>query len=393
MKIRYIIYFFAALLATASCGSDEPAPTPPTPTDGTRTVLVYMAANNSLGSRDCDAADIEEMLDGASCLSAGKRVLVFHSPRSGSQKLLEITAQGTKELKTYDDGRLAVEASRMREVLADVRTIAPASDYGLVLWSHGSGWLNDGIVGDGDLPQRSFGEEQGMSMNIGTLASILRDFGGVEYIYFDCCYMSSAETVYALRGVTGYIVGSATELPLRGMPYDKNLRYLVGGGEANLVAAATETFNFYNALAGSARTCTMSVVKTSALNSLATATAEIYTKSATALPDGYDPQRFMDVRAERCYYFDLYDYAKALCFTSSGAERFESSTASFNAFSSAFGNAVIYAAATPKIWNSVDLDRHHGLSTYIFMRPGASSSYRYSTLEWYENVASHIDNK
>ena len=375
------------------CGSDEPEPTPPIPADGGRTVLVYMAANNSLGSRDYDALDIEEMIAGAGALADGDRLLVFRSPREGAQTLSEITPEGATILMTFDDRHLAVEASRMREVLNATRTLAPARSYGLVLWSHGNGWINDGITGNGDLPQRSFGEEKGMTMNVGTLASIIEDFGGVDFIYFDCCYMASVESCYALRKATGRIVASATELPLRGMPYDVNVAHLFARPEADLEAAAAATFGYYDALSGSSRTCTMSVTETDGLDALAAATADIYRQAATALPEGYEPQRFMDVSTERCYYFDFYDYVHALCFTGAGIERFGGAASRFEAFARAFDATVTYSAATPMIWNSVGLGRHHGLSTYILLRPGASATYSYSSLEWYADVANNIDKK
>ncbi len=392
MKIKQIIYVILGAAVFTGCGSDEPEPAPPV-SGGSRTVLVYMAANNSLGARDYDALDIEEMIEGASALGEGDRLLVFHSPREGAQTLSEITTEGRTTLMNFDDSRLAVEASRMRDVLSAARTHAPNGSYGLVLWSHGNGWLNDGIAGNGDLPQRSFGEEKGMTMNVATLASILEDFGGVDFVYFDCCYMGSVESSYALRKATKRIVASATELPLRGMPYEVNVAHLFARPEAGLKDAAAATFAYYDALSGSSRTCTMSVTETDGLDALAAATAEIYRNADAALPEGYEPQRFMDVPAERCHYFDLYDYIKALCFTGSGSERFDGAASRFEAFAEAFAATVSYSAATPRLWNSVNLDRHHGLSTFIFLRPGSSSSYRYSDLEWYADVAHNLDNR
>lgn len=391
MKIRYFLSILIAVISLASCDNDEPAPAPPAGPG--RTVLVYMAADNSLGSRGYDALDIDEMIAGAKNLAARDRLLVFHSPRQGRQSLFEITAAGRKEIMTFTDGRLAVEATRMREVLEAVRSNAPSASYGLVLWSHGNGWLNDGIGGDGDLPQRSFGEEKGMTMNIETLATILGEFGGVDFIYFDCCYMGSVESAYALRHVTRRIVSSPTELPLRGMPYDVNVPHFFAQPSADLRAAATATFDFYNALSGSSRTCTMSVTETAGLDALAASCAEIYRRSPSALPAGYEPQRFMDVLQERCYYFDLYDYIHALCYSGAGTPRFDGADVCFNKFAEAFGNTVSYAAATPMLWNSVSLSRHHGLSTFIFLRDSSSSTYRYSTLEWYNDVAVNIDHK
>ena len=88
-----IIYFISGLFmllpAVVSCSdkNDEPTPEPPVKTVG-RTVIVYMLADNSLGSLvspyDYDMQDINEML-----MAAGKgditdgRLLVYHSSRNG----------------------------------------------------------------------------------------------------------------------------------------------------------------------------------------------------------------------------------------------------------------------------------------------------------------------
>ena len=89
---KYILFFFIAAAACifTGCGSssgDEPDPSPPVQRH-TRTVLVYMAANNNLSSYA--TADINEMIAGASGIPAGSRLLVFRHHTDGTQRLIEI---------------------------------------------------------------------------------------------------------------------------------------------------------------------------------------------------------------------------------------------------------------------------------------------------------------
>ena len=119
-----------------------------------------------------------------------------------------------------------------------------------------------------------------------------------DYVYLVCCHMAGVEVAYELRHVTDRVVGSVTELPAAGMPYNLTLPYLMSG---DVVMAAATTFSSYNNLYGVERTCTMSVIDTSRLDRLAEAVGALYAMHP-ALPDDYAPQRFI---YRNCIYFDL----------------------------------------------------------------------------------------
>lgn len=383
-KTCFFYIFLASVLAlAASCKStDDPEPTPPS-APAPRTVLVYMVANNNLGSNDFDAADIAEMKRAAKNGDiADGRMVVYHAGYNSAPVLMEITAGGADTLKIYDRSVLSVEAARMGDVFADLKKLAPADDYGLVLWSHGTGWIHDGIAGDSR--KRSFGLENGRTMNTSTLASVIAaapvDF---SFLYFDCCYMMSVETLYELRNAVPLVAGSATELPSPGQRYDLNVSRFFAMPQADITGAATNTFNEYNSFFGSDRTCTMSVVNTAGIAALASATRAVYEACGGGIPAGYTPQRFSWTSVASCRYFDMRDYIHSLC-ESAGRDDLRT------AFDEAFDAAVLYAAATPKLWNAVDLDRHNGISTFILTGPDAVNTGNYNQLEWYADVASAI---
>lgn len=384
----------ALSLALPSCDPSEDNDSLPVP--GRRTVLVYQVANNNLGSSGFDIDDINEMKRGASqgAIPADCRLLVYSSRPSGTPCLFEIKKDRSDTLMTYSTDVLSVDSRRMLQALSDMERFAPAGDYGLVLWSHGSGWLQDGIAdsNDGELVKPlSFGSEGSArhTMNITTLANTLAKGPKLGFIYFDCCYMASVETLYQLRYAAPYIVGSATELLTAGMPYDRNLACFFAPGEADLTGAARNTFDLYNGQNGMSRTCTMSVVRTDALEALADATARIYEAADGSLPAGFVPQRFMSYGVVPCYYYDFAHYVKALCFDGE-TERFENAGELHKAFAEAMDKCVLYSAATPYLWNSVPLDHHCGMSTHIMNRESDSTLKKYSTLAWYQDVASSL---
>lgn len=370
------------MASLASCTSDEPAPVP---VKAGRTVLVYMAADNNLGSTGFDRADITEMREAADNGRLGNgRLLVYHSSYSKAPVLMEIRRGGIDTLVRYERGVTASSRERMTEVIGQTRRLAPAESYGLVLWGHGTGWIEDGIADTRSGASYSYGPERGKAMNITTLADILEQQRIFDYVYFDCCYMASVETVYQLRNATDYVVGSATELLTTGMPYQLNVPLLVRGDESALVEAARNTFELYDGYSGVNRTCTMSVIRTAGLDRLAEASRALFDTTGGRLPEGYEPQRFMDTTVAGCYYFDFLDYATALAGAVPEAE------AQADRLREAFGETVIYAAATPRLWNVVELDRHNGLSTFIARDASDFQTGGYIRLDWYGDVAKSL---
>ena len=134
-----IILYITLLLCFTSCKHDNDNPNK---NSCQRTVLIYIAANNNLSGYS--QLDIEEMRQGviSNGLNGG-RLLIFNITRKQSPALYEMKDDGKMELlKEYGDNRSSVDPGTLRQVCEDSRRIAPNSDYGLILWSHSSGWLS-----------------------------------------------------------------------------------------------------------------------------------------------------------------------------------------------------------------------------------------------------------
>lgn len=383
-----ILMFFMSVGLSSCKHTDEPDVVI---TPVTRTVLVYMVANNSLGMYGHDADDLDEMLTAARSggLHNG-RLLVYHVPTSNQTPILkEVTADGIVNLLEYDTELTSVSSERMRQVIADTKALAPASDYGIVLWSHASGWLQTGIdevleLSADEARPLDYGDDNGKKMRITTLAHVL-DGQGFSFIYCDCCYMATVEVAYELRHATKYIVGSVTELPAPGMRYDKNIPLLLKDGDPDLIQCARNTYEHYaSQLQSINRTCTMSVISTSALDDLATATRAIYGSGAT-ISSSYKPQPFeiTTSRNPECHYFDLANYVTAYDVPSTLQQQ----------WNAVMDRAVLYKANTPHIWDDLEIKHHCGLSTYPLTDPSKAYICGYSELQWYRDVASVLVTK
>ncbi len=391
---KYFFMILSAFLVLTSCHdkSDEPQITVQ---PVSRTVLVYMIADNSLGRYGYDSDDISEMLTGAKAGALnGGRLLVYRS-RCGTAdgnppQLIEVTENGLEVLLTYpDDPEIySVDVDRMRRVISDSRRLAPAADYGLVLWSHGSGWKESSssrnstptLTLDQQLvttPQvKDFGEDRGQTMKISSLSSALSGFG-FSFIYFDCCFMSTVEVMYELRDAAPVIVASGIELPVYGMPYDKNLPVFFADGKPDMVQAAQNTFDHYNSRSGIERTCAMTVVNTSGMNRLAEASRKIFA-TMSDYPVGMSNIQSYERPGFIKTIYDFRDYIEAIC----------TDTNLLAEWNAAMDETVMYADNTPTVFRELNLDRYCGLGSFIIMSASDITFHNYDKQQWYSDVVS-----
>ena len=135
-----LLSFF--LLAAVSCSSEAELADGAAPC---RTVLVYLAGDNSLS---------DEVGAKTDALVAGWRnrrdnLLIYRDSRDagGTPSLLKVEGDVAHPyamvLKEYPESNSA-SPEIFSEVLRDVTTGYPAPSYGLLVFSHGTGWLPEG---------------------------------------------------------------------------------------------------------------------------------------------------------------------------------------------------------------------------------------------------------
>lgn len=371
--IGIILSLFIIALALTACGSSELENIPVVK----RTVLVYMVATNSLYSEDTN--DLEEIEASVQKNGTnGGRLLVYWATYNKVPQLIEIT-QGKnsakrKVLKEFANDSTSTTKERMQDVINSVKQLAPADDYGMILWSHASGWASSLYSVSKSAKPLSYGEDYGKEMPIDQLAEAIPT-GMFNFIYADACYMACVEVAYELRNKANYLIGSVTELPVDGMDYTNNIPCFFAD-EPKLKEACANTFNKYDALAGSYRSCTISLVDCRKMDELASLCREIH-KNGNTLTDFSGIQVYK--RTEPYLFFDFVQYTKKIA-----------NEEQQNRLDSLMDEVVPYKGATPYIFNNlkINADNYSGLSSYIVgsTATGGVNEIYYRTLSWYKNV-------
>ena len=143
MKKIKILSLFVCLIALLAACEDEDI----TPSYGARTVLVYIAGNNSLGQSDFDSKDVSEMIEGMKGTEGTtNNLLVYFAGYKKTAKLIRLIKNGKGEVKqetvmSYDKHN-SVNLDVMKDVFRTAFSNYPAKSYGIVFWSHGDGWLH-----------------------------------------------------------------------------------------------------------------------------------------------------------------------------------------------------------------------------------------------------------
>jgi len=163
----------------------------------------------------------------------------------------------------------------------------PANDYGLVLWGHASGWIQQDSVAWARPPRKGYGIDNGNNklsdngtwLNMNSLGRVLSLWGQpLSFVMADCCQFQCIESAYELRNVVDYIIGAPSEIPGEGAPYDTMV--------PQLFSTANDFYkgivDAYNAQVISGYRVPLSVIRTSWMDRLARQTA--LTLKTFALP-------------------------------------------------------------------------------------------------------------
>lgn len=368
MKLHIsLAWLLSVLLAAglASCDPDEES------VDTSRTVIVYMMANNSLSYNSY--ADLREMKSGARAIGSG-HLIVYHHPADDTPRLLEITPEGEEiTVETYDTSESSASIARMKSVIERAKLHAPADSYGLVLWSHANGWQSDDGVIDEPLDTYSFGEDGLRNPKKMRLQSLVKALDGnrFDFIYFDCCHMATVEVAYELRHLTPWIIGCPTELEMDGMPYDDNLGALFAP-RPQLELAVSNTFKALSAPGYNG--CCISLIATDALDRLADVSRRVM--ASGRITADYEPVRYFRTRVMPTGIFDMYHYFSALSATDLPL---------LTEWRRAFAEVVTATHTSPTVY-TLPSANFHGLGCNIITDSYPASYNEYDHTAWYRDV-------
>ena len=246
MRLLRLIPLIMTLCLAVACSDDDG--------DGNkhdmrhrRTVIVYMSAQNSLGAANAAQADSSEIAGGAMQMTSTRDNLLLYLDDNRNPRLYRYYKAGNgkayvQKVKEYQTDLDSSDPSTLTEVLTTVKNLYPSESYGLVMWSHGTGWLPQmgrptltagtgslrttqsiGIdVGPGGNMESDLDAEghMGPQMETADMARAIVASGvHPDFVFFDACLMQCIEVAYDLREATDYVVGSPATTSAYGAYY------------------------------------------------------------------------------------------------------------------------------------------------------------------------------
>ena len=337
-RLFLLLWMCCSVLLTA-CENDEPTPQPPV--EGSRTVLAYLASDNSLSS--FALADLEEMRLGMEKVSANNVHLLVYIDSNSSPRLIELKNEGGElvenTVKTYENRN----------------------------------WV---------------GQDGNRYMNISDLVTILSADAvpHFDFVLFDACFMQSIEVAYALRSFTDYYIGSPTEIPGPGARYDVLVPALFSDGEVALKVAAAYYTPYKEIYLGQwiqndpwNAGVSVCVLKSSELEPLASITKQVLSDNTDSdelrsIVFDYDQRSKMHVG-----YYDFVELMQQL-----------TDASGFAAWKQAYDLAVSYWQTTPKNCSGstgmFSMEGSSGVSHYIPSSSHQSAAVAYRSTEWYKSA-------
>ena len=380
-----------ALTLPTSCDKDDNEEQP-----HTRTVLIYMSAENSL-SPDSEN-DLMEIKEGSKALTDDDQLLVWYD-RGRKDELPWLARIVNGELRDSmsiadmlisDKDDYSSNPNVFEKVLSYAFGQYPATEgYGLTLWGHANGWVKmDSLAYKADR-SRGYGIDNGKNssdydsgpwLNIPTIRRILEKQPHLEFILSDCCNFMCLESIYELRKVTDYVVGSPAEIPDIGAPYDKVVPEMFKRQNAaqGIMKKYAESLQNYLPL---------SVAKTEGMLALAEATrtvlAAIYSRLDSEYPDMTGLIHYYNDNRSRFlpYYNFLYDAGDFVKKYATEAE--------YKTWKTVLDRVVVDKAfakswTVNKPWHShysdfeMTEERYHGVSMFVPQDPKLGYYYEYN---------------
>ena len=197
------------------------------PVETKRNILFYIGAdsngidNGSTG--DEPKAQLEAIRAG--WIPGKGELLVFADQTNRRPCLMRIDrirgADGLYKIDTihvYDEENSA-DATVLSRVIDTVVTLHPADRYGMIFFSHASGWLPEGMLArPRSLVIDRGGDGMAKEMEYTAFAAAIPD-KQFDFLIFEACFMADVMTLYELRNKAEYILASSAEIVSPGFWY------------------------------------------------------------------------------------------------------------------------------------------------------------------------------
>lgn len=225
--MKRILSLLSLLFILASCHPwDHPSNEDDDPRL-TRTVLVYMVAENSLSHGNFQEKDLEEIISSINEIPNDCQLLIYLDDTDYPRLFAadKTKSSGTRMLQEWSKELNSCDPEILHGLMNSIVTLFPSKSYGLIFWSHGNAWIP--AKSAATPPRRTIGvdngrngfDNSGAKMEISELREALNDIPKLDFLMFDACFMQTIEVAWELRDVARYIIASPAEIPNPGAPY------------------------------------------------------------------------------------------------------------------------------------------------------------------------------
>lgn len=386
---KKILVAAAALLTLVSCSLFEPEDPAPY-----RVTIMYAAAKSNLYSSI--SQDIEEFCRGSLPTKKSADIFLVYSHMPGvnpATRRLEYDyptepvlfrawrdPDGTYRrdtLITYPDSDISSTPEVMSKVLNDIRELFPAPHYGLVISSHGKGWIPTGYSENNSSilfsppATRELCIElvDGSGINVNQLPAAIPY--KLDYLAMDACLMGNIETAYEVRNLCDLLLVSPTEVLTDGFRYQTIGSLLTNVHDPALTSVAQEYFDHFNSLSGSFQSASITLLDCKKLEPLAEVCRKLvgkYRDAIVSTPDNTVKRYFYN---ELHWFYDMRDI-----FVKAGIDEQE-----LQELDDALDNAIIYARHTDHFF-SLKMEDMCGLAMYKPDPDLSELNEFYKTLAW-----------
>ena len=358
MHIRFLFCALAMALTLFSCKKAETEEI--VVVKRPKTVLLYMVANNNL-SYDAENS-ISRLQNGYIPAEEGNLLVYKHC--AGMDPVLLHIKKGEEGTVVADTAyrfppRVSATKSALTQALNVTQALFPADSYGLILWSHGKGWIPPLASSSsaaqeqrsGSCPERTFGLDGKVELEIRDLAQAIPY--KLSFMLMDACFMGGIETAYEVKDSVDYYIGSPAEILTESFPYHKIMQHIFKS-TPDYAAVCKEYYDYYNAKSGAERSATVALMDCSKLAEVAEVAKRVfdqYGESIASLDLSLLQPYFRGSSSK--YFYDLKDLVDAIADASLSAE-----------FAAALERAVPYKASTP-YFIELPIRSFCGVSTYV----------------------------
>lgn len=363
-----------------------------------RNILFYIGSDsNSLdngGNGDEPKQKIDAIRKG---WQPGKgEMLIYTDQTSRNACLLRVNEirdangyYGLDTLEVYENDNSA-DAEVLSRVINKVARDYPAEHYGMIFFSHASGWLPEGtlsrplslVIDNGD------GDGENREMEYYDFAAAIPD-GRFDFIVLEACLMADVLSMYELRNKAEYILAASAEIVSPGYTYiysNEIMRlYDVNNTVSSVLSGFAQAYYSYiiTSYEENQTRCsaTLSLIKTDEVGNLASVVKSVLqgaqfdeTNLNVSEIQYFDPAAY----TRRTRYFDLGHAMENLV-----------SDSQYEIFNNQLNKTVIWKAATKRFFwgqNGYYINYHSGLTTYVTQSKYPFLNSEYEKSSWYKAI-------